>query len=76
MSIEDIPVIYKGVILALQPNTKKILNKLLPITFPMAISGFFFKDATTDVANSGKDVPPATSVRPITDSETPKFFAI
>lgn len=37
---------------ALHPNTKKILNRLLPMTLPMAISGFFFKAATMEVASS------------------------
>ena len=36
-----IPLRWSGVILALHPNTKKILKRLLPITLPMAISGFF-----------------------------------
>lgn len=35
------PVSRKGVMEALHPNTKKMLNRLLPITLPMAISGFF-----------------------------------
>ena len=47
---------------ALHPNTKKILNKLLPITLPTAIPEFFFKAAVTGVANSGSEVPPATMV--------------
>ena len=36
---------------------KKTLNRLDPITFPIAISGFFFNAATTEVANSGREVP-------------------
>ena len=58
------------------PNTKKTLNRLDPITFPIAISGFFFKAATTEVANSGREVPIATRVNPITDSPTPNDRAI
>ena len=54
--------------LALHPSTKNILKRLLPITFPIAISGFFFNAATIDVASSGREVPPATSVSPIIDS--------
>ena len=61
---------------ALAPNTKKTLNRLEPITLPMAISGFFFKAATTEVANSGSEVPMATSVKPIIDSPTPSERAI
>lgn len=38
----------------------------------MAISGFFFKAATMEVASSGNEVPPATSVRPMMDSLTPQ----
>ena len=71
-----IPVKCSGVMVALQPNTKKILNKLLPMAFPMAISGFFFRAATMDVASSGRDVPPATRVSPMTDSLAPKLRAM
>ena len=62
-----IPLRWRGVMLALHPNTKKILKRLLPITFPIAISGFFFSAATIEVASSGREVPPATSVRPMID---------
>ena len=51
-----IPLRWSGVILALHPNTKKILKRLLPITLPMAISGFFFNAATMEVASSGREV--------------------
>jgi len=67
---------YIGATDALVPTTRKILNRLEPITFPIAISGFFFKAATTEVANSGKEVPAATNVMAITDSLTPKLRAI
>ena len=70
------PVRCNGVMEALHPNTKNTLNKLLPTTLPMAISGFFFKAATMDVASSGSDVPPATNVSPITDSLTPRLRAM
>ena len=46
-----IPFKRMGVIVALQQSIKKTLNKLLPITLPMAISGFFFSAATIDVAS-------------------------
>ena len=68
ISNTEIPEIFKGVIVALIPNTKKMLNRLLPTTLPIANPGFFFIAATTDVANSGNEVPPATNVNPITDS--------
>ena len=42
----------------------------------IAISGFFFNAATTEVANSGREVPPATKVKPIIDSLTPSPRAI
>ena len=41
-------------------KTKRILKILEPITFPIAISPFFFVAATTEVTNSGNDVPAAT----------------
>lgn len=63
--------IGSGDTVALHPSTKNILNRLLPMTLPIAIPGFFFKAAVTDVASSGKEVPPATNVSPITDSLTP-----
>ena len=52
-SIFVMPVRCNGVMEALHPSTKKMLNRLLPITFPIAISGFFFKAATMEVASSG-----------------------
>ena len=55
---------------------KKILNILLPITLPNAISAFFFIAAITEVANSGNEVPNATTVKPIIASDTPKRVAI
>ena len=58
-----IPLRWSGVILALHPNTKKILKRLLPITLPMAISGFFFNAATMEVASSGREVAPLGAYR-------------
>lgn len=75
-SIFVMPVRCNGVMEALHPSTKKMLNRLLPITFPIAISGFFFKAATMEVASSGRDVPPATRVSPMTDSLTPRLRAM
>lgn len=68
--------IGRGDRLALHPNTKNTLNRLLPMTLPMAIPGFFFKAAVTEVASSGKEVPPATSVSPMIESLTPNERAI
>ena len=70
------PARCRGVIEALHPSTKKMLKRLLPITLPIAISGFFFRAATMEVASSGRDVPPATSVSPMTDSLTPRLRAM
>ena len=44
---------------------------LEPTILAMAISVFFLRAATTDVANSGNEVPIDTIVNPITRSETP-----
>lgn len=67
----DIPLGKRGVTVAEHPSIKNMLKRLLPITFPIAISGFFFKAATTDVASSGSEVPTATIVTPITASLIP-----
>ena len=48
------------------PRMKRILNTLLPITLPIAMPLLPFLAATTLVASSGIEVPPATMVRPIT----------
>ena len=42
---------------------------------PKAIPELLFKEAITEEANSGKEVPIATTVKPITNSETPKILA-
>jgi len=44
---------------------------LLPITFPIARSVLPLNAAIIEVTNSGKDVPVATIVKPITISLTP-----
>ena len=46
-------------------NVNKILKMLEPITFPSAISTSFFLAATIDVTSSGRLVPIATMVSPI-----------
>jgi len=60
----------------LMPNIKKILKIFEPITFPIAISLFFLKAATSDVTSSGREVPIETMVRPISFSLTPRKVAI
>ena len=52
------------------PRIKRTLNKLLPMTLPRAMSVCPFRAAMMLVANSGSDVPPATTVKPMTASET------
>lgn len=47
----------------LKPRMNRILKMLEPIIFPTAISLFLFMAATTDVANSGNEVPMDTTVR-------------
>ena len=42
----------------------------------MAISEFFLEAATTEVKSSGREVPKATIVNPITRSLKPNFLAI
>ncbi len=49
---------------------------LLPTTLPTAMSRSPRTVAMMDVATSGNDVPPATIVRPITNSLTPSSRAI
>ena len=61
----------RGRITADRPSTKNMLNRQLPITLPTARPGRPFVAATTEVASSGRDVPAATMVRPITASLTP-----
>jgi len=53
-----------------RPKTRRILNILLHTTFQIAISDCFFIEATIEVTNSGAEVHRATTVRPITVSET------
>ena len=62
-----------GLMVAVVPKIKKTLKILEPITFPIIISGFFFLAATIAVANSGKDVPMAIIVNPITFSDIPNI---
>jgi|TARA_Y200000002_G_scaffold52007_1_gene37711 hypothetical protein len=54
-------------------NTNNIFIILLPITLPIPIAAFFFNAATIRVISSGRDVPRAKIVRPITVWAIPKF---
>lgn len=57
------------------PNTAKTLKILLPIKLPKEILSSPLTIATNEVINSGNEVPNATTVTPITNSETPKSEA-
>jgi hypothetical protein len=47
-----------------------------PTIFPIALSDSFLTAAITEVASSGRLVPPATIVSPITASDTPIIRAM
>jgi len=51
--------------------TAKLLTMFDPRTFPTAIPTSPFRTATTLTEISGSDVPPATSVAPMMNGETP-----
>ncbi len=57
------------------PN-KKDIEQVGSDHIPDSNLRIFFKAATTEVANSGREVPIATRVNPITDSPTPNDRAI
>ena len=65
-----------GRITAVIASTKNTLNMLEPTTLPTAISAFPFFAATADVNSSGREVPSATTVNPITLSLIPILTAI
>ena len=65
-----------GLTVLANPSIKNTLNIFEPTTFPIAISVSPFLTATTDVTNSGKDVPIATTVSAITLSPIFNIFAI
>ena len=67
---------FIGKIVADAPIIRKILKIFEPTTLPTAISLSPFLAAITDVTNSGRDVPHATIVRPISASLRPKNLAI
>ena len=69
------PLIFIGEMTPVKPNIAKILNTFEPNTLPIAMPLLPFFAATTLVASSGRDVPPATIVSPITASLTPSCCA-
>ena len=64
-----------GIISADVPTTNKMLKMLLPTIFPIAMSAFPLRAATTEVNNSGREVPSATMVSPINLSLIPNILA-
>jgi hypothetical protein len=65
-----------GYIIALIPITKRVFAILLPITFPMAISGEFLSIALTETVNSGIEVPNPAIIDPTKTLERFNFFEI
>ncbi len=57
---------FIGLTKLLTERIRKMLKMLEPMMLPTAMSQFFFTVATTEVANSGNEVPAATIVSPIT----------
>ncbi|KKO20270.1 MAG: hypothetical protein BROFUL_01015 [Candidatus Brocadia fulgida] len=66
----------RGWIMEEMPRTVRMLKILLPSTFPTLISDSLRMAATREVASSGRDVPTAITVRPMTSSLIPMTLAI
>ena len=64
-----------GMIPAVTPKMPNTLNVLEPRTLPSATSGFFFRAAIVHVTSSGRLVPIATTVIPITVCESAMLSA-
>ena len=62
-----------GRIIAVPPRMKPRLKILEPITFPIDMSVWLVAAALMVTANSGADVPKATTVNPIIRSEILKY---
>jgi hypothetical protein len=66
-----------GATIAVSPKTSKILNILLPYSITHRDIPLLFDTGNDiDVAISGKDVPTAMTVSPITRCDTPRISAI
>ena len=74
-SMGVMPCMLRGVMVPVTPSMRSMFMMFEPITFPMAMPLRPFWAATTLVASSGSDVPPATMVRPTTASLTPSVCA-
>ena len=71
ISLQTTPLVTdKGKIIAAQPRTRKILAVVLPKILPKAIPVLFLTLAIILTKSSGEDVPRATTVRPMTRSDT------
>ncbi len=66
----------RGVMVADVPRMRNVLNRLEPTTLPIAMSAFFLRAATIEVANSGREVPTETTVRPMILSVIPMDWAM
>ena len=60
---------------AAMPSTPRILNMLEPITLPIARSSSWRSALVSEAASSGRLVPSAMMVRPMTISETSRLRA-
>ena len=69
------PLICMGLMNPVSPNTIRMLKTLEPRTLPMAMPLLPLRAATTVVASSGREVPIATTVRPMIASLMPKVVA-
>jgi len=58
------------------PRMRRIFAIFEPTTFPRVISLFHFRLAVTLTVSSGRDVPNATTVKPMTRLDTPNRFAM
>jgi hypothetical protein len=67
ISILELELNGKGLIIELIPSIQNMLKILEPTTFPIAMSACFLYAAIADVANSGREVPIAIIVKPIND---------
>ena len=61
--------------MAVSPRTPRMLKIFEPMIFPIEMELSFLMAAMSDAANSGILVPTATTVTPITRSETPNCSA-
>ena len=67
--------ISRTAIIADKARISPMLAMLDPTMFPIISPVLSVIDAAIEEANSGSDVPIATIVRPIVNSDTPKYFA-